>query len=310
MSERWSVADAAKWLRVPEPADDKYRRGVLGVRTGSALYPGAAVLSVTAAWRSGVGMVRYVPPLDDPEGPVGLLSPTAAVLAARPETVFGEPTTQCDAWVLGSGTDPTTRSSAEQNRLTALLSGETPLVVDAGALELTAARKESVVAPVILTPHRGEFATLWRGCGLGQLPRRWAERGNTSAERLSKAATELAACLNATVLLKGSVTVAAAPTGRWIACGPATPWLASAGTGDVLAGILGALLASHSAEARVDPEVLAMLGATASVLHDTAARIASGDTEGTGAGHPITASDVSSAIPLAWDRITSTEPVH
>ncbi|MFY9714481.1 MAG: NAD(P)H-hydrate dehydratase, partial [Microbacterium sp.] len=56
----WSRADTIPFLRVPSPADDKYSRGVVALRTGSAAYPGAAVLGVEAAWRAGAGYVRHV----------------------------------------------------------------------------------------------------------------------------------------------------------------------------------------------------------------------------------------------------------
>ncbi|WP_277425201.1 ADP-dependent NAD(P)H-hydrate dehydratase, partial [Leucobacter chromiireducens] len=169
-------SDVAGWLRRPGAHDDKYRRGVLGVRTGSAAYPGAAVLGVGAAWRTGVGLLRYVPPTADPAPPYGLMTPAAAVLAASPETVFGAPqdARQCDAWLLGSGTDPDTRSAAETAALTELLAGPAPVVVDAGALGLAAELRggggSPAETPLILTPHAGEFARLWRGAGLGDPP--------------------------------------------------------------------------------------------------------------------------------------------
>lgn len=316
MTVRWSVADAATWLRVPGPADDKYRRGVLGMRTGSAKYPGAAVLSVSAAWRTGVGMLRYVPPLDDGVSPLGLPQPAAGVLAAHPETVFGDTSVRlCDAWVIGSGTDPSQRSSVEQSRLESLLSGTHPVVIDAGALELLVSGAGSITAPAIITPHRGEFTKLWHGIGLGALPQHWMDRGaqsetgSTPPEALCDAALQLASSLGVSVLLKGSFTVAATPGGRSMTVGPATPWLATAGTGDVLAGILGALVATHSAEVLADPELLAALGAAAASLHDAAARHAAGDPEGRGAGHPITASDVVHAIPAAWAGLARTSGV-
>lgn len=316
--ERWTLAQASKWLRAPGPADDKYRRGVLGVRTGSSRYPGAAVLSVSAAWRTGAGLVRYMSPRDDVAPLFGLPAPAAAVLAAHPETVFGDTDGRgCDAWVIGSGTDPNERSAAERSRLLEILGGEDPVVVDAGALKLAAAHSKAIHAPAILSPHSGEFAGLWRGCGLSgsrdpgkdasahttrphAAPRRtdYADPADQAA-----AAARLASHLGAAVLLKGSTTVAASPGGRCVLAGPATPWLATAGTGDVLAGILGALLAAHAAELRTDPELLAELGATAAVLHDAAARLAAQDPEGTGSGHPITASDVAAAIPAAWVQV-------
>lgn len=300
MTERWSTAKTTKWLREPGPADNKYRRGVLGLRTGSARYPGAAVLSVTAAWRTGVGMVRYVPPLGDGTPSFGLPTPAAAVLAAHPETVFGDGD-HCDAWVVGSGTDPTERAESERSRLLELLSGEDPVVVDAGALNLVAERTGSTVAPVIITPHRGEFARLWHDSDLGELPRHWsAGADSVEVERVVEAASRLATSLGVTVLLKGSVTVVASAAGRTVVSGPATPWLAAAGTGDVLAGMLGALVAAHAADVRADPELLIELGASAATLHDTAARIAANDAAGSGSGHPIAALDVAAAVPAAW----------
>ena len=75
----WSQKDAAAWLRAPRPDDDKYSRGVVGIRTGSPAYPGAAVLGVEAAWRTGTGMVRFE----------GADSVARLVLQRRPETVHG-----------------------------------------------------------------------------------------------------------------------------------------------------------------------------------------------------------------------------
>lgn len=309
MSSRWTNARAADWLRHPGPNDTKYRRGVLGMRTGSSRYPGAAVLGALAAWRTGIGMVRYVPARDDEAPPHGLPAPAAAVLAVAPETVFGEPGERgCDAWVIGSGTDASTRSDAEREALVELLTGTAPVVVDAGALELAAevcraaTAGGSAIAPTILTPHAGEFARLWRAAGLASLPDLWRE------QRPERAASELAARLGATVLLKGSVTLCATPDGSVLRHGPSTPWLSTAGTGDVLAGLLGALVAGNAERASAGPDALAELGATAALLHDSAARIAAHDPGTVGAGRPITATDVAEAIPAAVSRGLSNTP--
>ena len=304
MTENWTARDAAEVLRSPGPHDDKYRRGVLGMRTGAAHYPGAAVLGVSAAWRTGVGMLRYVPPADDATPPFGLPTPAAAVLAARPETVFGPPGGRpCDAWVIGSGTDAAARSPAELHALHALLNGDAPVVVDAGALDLMAEYADRT-APVLLTPHGGEFERLWRSAALGDLPDEWDPRGVDPAPR-ARAAARLASALDATVLLKGSTTVCATADGWTRRVGPATPWLASAGTGDVLAGILGALVAGRSADIRTDRDMLGRLGATAALLHDRAARDASGDERAHGTGRPIVAADVAAAIPRAFTEIVA-----
>src|SRR3954470_13754689 len=87
----WTAADTAREYRVPEASDDKYSRGVLGVLTGSAQYPGAAVLGVEAAARTGAGMVRY---LGDAEA-------ARLVLQRRPEIVTAPGRVQ--AWLIGSG---------------------------------------------------------------------------------------------------------------------------------------------------------------------------------------------------------------
>lgn len=300
MGEHWSASHAREWLRPPSAGDHKVSRGVLALRIGSARYPGAAVLGVSASWRTGIGMVRYVPVLDDGEPETGLPSPSAAVLATRPETLFGEG--PCDAWVLGSGTDAADRSFLEQEAVARLMQGTIPLVVDAGALDCTLQRTASS-APAVLTPHGGEFLRLWDRAGFGHLS------GGAALDPsiAPVAAGRLAARLSATILLKGSTTLVASPGGGVITVGPATPWLAAAGTGDVLAGILGALVARHSAAVIADAEVLAPLAATAALVHDLAARIASGDDSADpehAVGAPITALDVVDAIPSAIRRLS------
>jgi len=267
MDGGWTPADAARVLREPTASDDKYSRGVLGVRTGSTAYPGAAVLGVEAAWRTGVGMVRYV----GPERAAGL------VLARRPETVTAEGRVQ--AWVVGSGTDPVTRDAAETGALRELLAGEVPIVVDAGALELA----PGAVAPVLVTPHEREHARLRESLGLA--PRR---------DRVG-AARETAAALGGCVLLKGSRTVVATPSGWATTLPAASAWLATAGTGDVLAGVVGAVVAAAAARGDVDAEALGPLAATGSWLHAQAGARAVAAAE----GGPVTALDVAEHLPAA-----------
>src|SRR6478609_6433381 len=153
MTGSWTPEDASRVLRRPTTADDKYSRGVLGVRTGSTAYPGAAVLGVEAAWRTGLGMVRYL----GPERPTGL------VLARRPETVTMAGRVQ--AWLIGSGTDADERSDAETSALRSVLSGPHPVVVDAGALDLAV----GAPAPRIVTPHAREHARLRNALGLDDI---------------------------------------------------------------------------------------------------------------------------------------------
>lgn len=306
-AEHWQRSEAAELLSVPGPHSHKYSRGVLGLRTGSSRYPGAAVLGAEASWRTGIGLVCYFAPVDDTPPAFGLLSPAAAILAQRPETVFSfdndEDRARCDAWLLGSGTTPETRSGAERKALLELLAGTAPVVLDAGALGLLPAAHASsrLTAPVIITPHLGEFRRLWESAGLGGAAR-------DEMPRPEVAAGILAEHFGITVLLKGSHSTAASPTGLLLTHGPATPWLATAGTGDVLAGVLGALVASSAKQIRHHPELLARLGVTAVMLHDTAARIASGDTDARGDGKPITALDVAECLPQAVQQIREQRP--
>ena len=262
-------ADAGALIRVPTADDDKYSRGVVGFVTGSTQYPGAAVLGVEAALRTGVGMVRYLGPA----------RPTELVLQRRPESVAAEGRVQ--AWVVGSGIESVSDLEAEPERWaqTALSSGH-PIVVDAGAIDRASLKRASAsAAPVIITPHAGELARL--------LDR---ERSAVLDAPLA-AAREAAAGFGVVVLLKGHSTRAVAPSGAVVVAQSAPPWLATAGAGDALAGILGALLASH-AEALVtdtDRTLLTRLGAAAAVIHGLAAERAS-------AGGPLTVLDLCAAV--------------
>jgi hydroxyethylthiazole kinase-like uncharacterized protein yjeF len=268
----WTVRDAARVLRRPTAADDKYSRGVLGVRTGSDRYPGAAVLGVEAAWRTGLGMVRYLGP------PV----PTSLVLQRRPETVAADGRVQ--AWLVGSGTDGTDRSDADTEVLRGVLSADLPVVVDAGALDLAPGAR----SPMIVTPHGREHARLRALLGLAE------DEPTTDAERAASACAT-AAALGATVVLKGSVTVIASAGGWATAVSVGTPWLATAGTGDVLAGAIGAVVAGAGSGAH--PADLGAAAATGVWLHGRAARLAAGDLGAEGG--PITALDVAEALPRA-----------
>lgn len=309
-SHFFEPAHAAKWIAAPTTGDDKYTRGVLGVRTGSAQYPGAAVLGVEAAWRTGVGMVRYVSTAEPADPTLG--TPAQAVLAQRPETVFGAG--RADAWLCGSGVDNDSQLEEDRATLIDLLEGVTPLVLDAGALPALASYG-SPHAPTIVTPHRGEFAQLWTASGFTMLDWLQDRRAQPSTEDLTEVTAALAAKLQVTVLLKGSVTTVASPSGETFCTGPATPWLATAGTGDVLAGVLGALVATHSSEIMQAPNTaLVHLGATAALIHDLAARVASGNApETTGvlpaqwplqpSGAPITALDVAKSVPQAVHQL-------
>ncbi|WP_328705763.1 ADP/ATP-dependent (S)-NAD(P)H-hydrate dehydratase [Actinomyces trachealis] len=234
-----SPADShlAALLHVPGAQDHKYTRGVLGVWAGSQSYPGAAVLTCSAAVRSGAGMVRLVAPE----------RVTNLVLARRPEVVpaIG----RCQALVIGPGTDPadTPRAAELQQALAFALGEETealPAVIDAGALPLLADRLLEGArcnAWHVLTPHAGEAAALLST--LGQASTRDAVEKESTA-----AAWTLSALSGATVLLKGTPTlVANHAAGVLLSLNAGPGWLATAGSGDVLAGVLGSLLATARA---------------------------------------------------------------
>lgn len=300
MPDLWTVADTARFVRMPTDADDKYSRGVLGLRTGSEGYPGAAVLGVEAAWRAGIGMVRYLGPE----------RPTLLVLQRRPETVVADGRVQ--AWAIGSGTDADERTDAETAALRAILDGDVPVVVDAGALDLAVGAR----APRILTPHDREHARLRASLGLPE--------ALTDAVGRESSARETAAALGAIVVLKGAETIVATPNGWTVCVRSGTPWLATAGTGDVLAGAIGAVVAGGAAAGALDSERLGALAATGAWLHGRAAALAAaraaGNTEaaaearadgatasvtaptradGAAASGPITALDVAAALPRA-----------
>lgn len=267
---RLDATDIGALWPVPGPADHKYRRGVLGVLAGSAAYPGAAALCVAGAQGAGAGMVRYL-------GPEAV---AAGVLAAHPEVVVGDGRVQ--AWVIGPGLDDG-RLGVARERLVAALREGRPVVVDAGALAALPERAQGAV----LVPHAGELATLLRERGVE------VDRVGVEAEPL-RWAREAHERTGAVVLLKGAVTVVAgSPDGAVWTQDDATPWLATAGAGDALAGVLGALLAGLAARApgeRLGGDELARAAAAAASVHGRAALVASG-------GGPVTASRVAAAVP-------------
>ena len=267
----WDLARAREWIAVPRAGDDKYSRGVLGVRTGSDEYPGAAVLGVEAALRTGVGMVRFL-------GPRRL---SDLVLQRRPEAVTAAG--QVQAWLLGSGQDAAARDRVTEGALLGALAEGLPTVCDAGALDLVGRATGSVV----ITPHYRELARLLTRL---RSPQGESVAGSEVAAAPGEWAARAATDLGVTVLLKGSVTWIAAPGGTRLTVSKAPAWLATAGSGDVLGGILGALLATHSREIQTDAAALACLAATAALVHARAADRASD-------GGPITALDIAAAVP-------------
>jgi hydroxyethylthiazole kinase-like uncharacterized protein yjeF len=265
--DRLTDADAGRLWPVPGPDDDKYSRGVVGVVAGSAGFPGAAVLAVGGALRTGAGMVRYRGP-----GPAA-----DQVRAHWPEAVVGPGRVQ--SWVLGSGVDSQHDHDGQVPAILAALGERLPTVLDAGALGLLSRESaRSLLGPrTVLTPHAGELARLLSA---------WPDVGPVSREQVSADpaahAARAAALTGATVLLKGSTTVVATPDGRLRTQSEAPNWLATAGAGDVLAGVLGTLLA-----AGLDPIDAAGLAA---LVHGRAAGLA---------GTPLLAQDVITHLPAA-----------
>jgi NAD(P)H-hydrate epimerase len=223
------AADAARWLPARAPDAHKYSAGTVLVVAGSEHYLGAAELACRAAYRGGAGLVT--------------LAAAARAPAAWPEVVFeplrwsdDDPLTvlegidpkRAQVAVVGPGLDPVARPWLP--RLLESLKG--PLVLDAGGLEPGSELRDAVRAHgrAVLTPHIGEAARL-----LATPP------GEVLADPLAAAAT-LAERYTAVIVLKGSSTVVAAPDGRQAVSTRGHPGMAVGGTGDVLAGLLGALL--------------------------------------------------------------------
>lgn len=266
------------WLRAPGADDDKRSMGVLGVVTGSDRYPGAAVLGVEAAWRTGVGTVRLWAPRRVQD----------LVLARRPETVcheLDEPVHPVSAWLLGSGQDARERDPRLRALLLDALGSGAPCVIDAGALDLVGRAAGRAVA----TPHAGELSRVLRA--LGRDLDAEAVRADPAA-----AAADAAAALEVVVLLKGATTHVAAPDGAVEAVAATTHRLAVAGSGDVLGGLLGAALAvSAGAGGRLDLREIAEVAAEGARRHAAAALLASSGDAGPGA-RPIAALDIAEAL--------------
>ena len=286
-------ADIRALLPRPGAESDKYRRGVVGVLAGSDRFGGAVVLATGGAIRGGAGMVRVVTAAN-PAHAVRQAWPEAVVTALKDDDEPGVVTAagRVQAWVAGPGMG-TTDIACE--RLAAVLGTGVPVLVDADGLTLLARLKEVAAArtaPMLITPHAGELGRL-----LGTDP---ASIEAARLEHASRAAAEL----GVTVLLKGSTTVIADPDGQPVLVNPTgTPWLATAGSGDVLSGLAGALLAQGLSPANA--------GLAAAYLHGLAARLAASGPAASGPAAaeapeettseaPIGASDVIRALPDAF----------
>ena len=321
---------------VPEPGanDHKYTRGVVGLWAGSETYPGAAVLAASGAVLAGAGMVRLTAPrrVED------------LVLAARPEVVPAAGRSQ--ALVLGPGVDPADTVRADELRevlrptlapardsgggrvadgartgeeasdgATGAVPAGAPAVVDAGALSiLTELLDEGLRCTPrhVLTPHAGEAAALLTALADSGTPEETARQWNRERVEAhpAHAVREICRLSGATVLLKGATTLIAAPHHPLVSVDSGPGWMATAGSGDVLAGVLGAVLAG--AAARWEREVAcAAAGADSAqgVLVDSvaagvrlhalagayAAAMPGAGVVGAG-GHPVAALDIAAAL--------------
>jgi ADP-dependent NAD(P)H-hydrate dehydratase / NAD(P)H-hydrate epimerase len=301
------AADVAALLGQPDAESDKYRRGVLGILAGSQRYTGAAVLCVGGAIRGGAGMVRLVSAsaaadvvrqhwpeavitvIDqtDPADPARSAGPegsgSASDLAPGPAAIHSAGRVQ--AWAAGPGLGTGDEAAV---MLATVLAAPLPVLVDADGLTVLSQRRNLLSRPAgaatLITPHAGELGRL-----LNQ------DHAAIEAHRLDSA-RRAAAELGVTVLLKGSTTVIAAPDpDEPVLVNPTgTPWLATAGSGDVLTGLAGALMAEGVRPVR-------MAAAAAAFLHGLAGRVAARDA-------PIGAGDVLAAIPEAIRRVRESQP--
>lgn len=335
-------ATLARYLLKPEADSHKYSRGVVRIIAGSQRFPGAGLLCVAGASHSGVGMIR----LNAPERVENL------VLAAHPQIVPDGPalTGTCDALVLGPGLDA---QKADWEAAAQLLEN-TPAVIDASALEpvcaLVKEGKLRLRAHHILTPHDGELArclNLFAGTNTGEIAGKLADKADKplgkfasqtspALQRRIQGAQQLAALTGACVLAKGNRTVVVDAKAQVHTLPAATPWLATAGSGDVLAGLMGGLLALNvragagsggGVDAQGRGAALASAAALAPAIAQLAARLhalagqlaadatspkpaevtAPKPTDATGlksasavVDHPITAPEIAAAIPKAW----------
>ncbi|WP_235900533.1 NAD(P)H-hydrate dehydratase [Lolliginicoccus suaedae] len=275
LAELTDTEVGARWP-VPGPRDHKYTLGVTGVVAGSARYRGAAVLAAGGAISSKSGMVRC---FGGAAATVVERYPEAIVADDLPDPAAGS-LPRIDGWVIGPG-----MGTSEQARaaLVAVLQRDAPTVVDADGLTLLAADSSQLrdrSAPIVMTPHDGEIARL-----LGE---------PVGDDRIA-AATEASRRYDATVLLKGHATIIASPGSAPLVVRARSSWAATPGTGDILAGMVGALLS-----ARVPPHEAAAMAAHA---HARAARIAAGG--GPAEGGPISASQLLAAVPAAIRALRS-----
>ncbi|TAJ55849.1 NAD(P)H-hydrate dehydratase [Brevundimonas sp.] len=217
---------------LPWPVGDvhKHARGRLGVVSGKATQTGAARLAARAGLRIGAGLVRILCPPDA----AAVIAPAIEAIMLTPfgsDAALAEAAANLDAVVIGPAAGV---NDATQANVRALAGTGAALVVDADALTVfegwPADLFEGLDRDDVLTPHEGEFRRLFPGL---------LEKGREVA------AAEAAGRAGAVVVLKGPATVIAAPDGRISVNDNGVPWLATAGSGDVLAGMIAGLMAQR-----------------------------------------------------------------
>jgi hydroxyethylthiazole kinase-like uncharacterized protein yjeF len=274
------ASDVAGLLPAPRGESDKYRRGVVGIVAGSDTYTGAAQLAVGGALAVGVGMVRFAG-VAHPAEMVRRRWPEAVVTQIAPGDGHGViDAGRVQAWAIGSGLGT---DAAAGQVIAAVLATELPVLVDADAITWLATHRDLLArrtSPTLLTPHAGELARL-----LG------VDRDDVEARRLAhvRRATDE---LGVTVLLKGLTTVVAAPSGDLRVNTTASTYLATAGSGDVLSGICGALLAGGLSALDA--------GSVGAFVHGMAGLLAAGSPAAA-----ITSMDIADHVPEAVRAIRS-----
>lgn len=302
-----TLKNCAHVLTAPGEKSHKYSRGVLGLLTGSETYPGAALISARAAVNSGAGLVRFIgnPHLNT----LMHLSVPEAVCASETDGLEG---THVHAWAIGSGIAGATRENLAQQ----ILLNNQPTIIDAGAIalaaQLVAAEGVTFTAHHIVTPHLGEIteAFTWLMTlnphllsELADIPTR-----HDIEQKPAYFASLLAQTMGVTVLLKGNTTTIADPSGQVYQVTGQSPWLATAGSGDTLTGILGTLLARYQAETAPEARTAqdySLLAASGALIHGYAADLVPPE----GARGPVPPTLVAEHLPEALAK-TMSETAH
>ena len=236
----------------PSVFDDKYSRGVLGVITGSKTYPGAASLTTKASLRTGVGMIRFL---------TGEKDLNYLVLEKSAEIVINDG--QVQAWLIGSGIEKNGGKLKTRRKIKKALNQNLPVVLDAGAINFVT----MIDANSIITPHYKELQELFAANStqvslveIKKDPAKWAKKASLE--------------FKTTVLLKGNTTVICDDK-NLIEVKQGNPFLATAGTGDVLSGILGSLVATNYLRLKNKTISLLEIAQAAVIIHQEASLEAS-----------------------------------